>query len=200
MNRGMRAGTESPGSFAAVGTMDPEIEIWDLDTLDVLEPSLVLGGAAGDARRDPHAASSKKTKLKKGSHRSSVLSLAWNPTVRNVLASGSADKCVKVQSPHQCPHQCPPCTTSGVFCIICPCMHYAHACTQRLQPPAAVHATDAWILHAGPACTLRLLALCACVCNNSPSHVDPARGNCMHACALMGAWCSCGTWPQAHAS
>jgi len=31
------------GNYAVVGSFLPEIEIWDLDTLDVLEPTMVLG-------------------------------------------------------------------------------------------------------------------------------------------------------------
>lgn len=81
--------------------MEPDIEIWDLDTLDVLEPCMILGGVKdSDRAQQPHleAGGKKKRKLKKGSHRSSVLSLAWNSTVQNVLASGGADKTVKVRS------------------------------------------------------------------------------------------------------
>lgn len=32
------------GSYAAVGTFRPGIELWDLDVLDPLEPTRVLGG------------------------------------------------------------------------------------------------------------------------------------------------------------
>lgn len=31
------------GNFAIVGSFLPEIEIWDLDVLDVIEPTMVLG-------------------------------------------------------------------------------------------------------------------------------------------------------------
>lgn len=80
--------------------METDIEIWDLDTLDVLEPALILGGPKdSDRGRPPQLEDDgkKKRKLKKGSHKNSVLSLAWNATATNVLASGSADKTIKVR-------------------------------------------------------------------------------------------------------
>ncbi|KAG8054137.1 hypothetical protein GUJ93_ZPchr0001g30387 [Zizania palustris] len=81
------------GNFIAVGTMDPAIEIWDLDIVDEVQPHVVLGGHSNKKKK----VKGKKTKkYKKGSHRSSVLGLAWNKEVRNVLASASADKTVKI--------------------------------------------------------------------------------------------------------
>ncbi len=38
------AGTEEVGSYVAVGTFHPSIEIWNLDVIDSLEPAAVLGG------------------------------------------------------------------------------------------------------------------------------------------------------------
>lgn len=86
------------GSYVAVGTFDPAIEIWNLDVLDPVEPSAVLGG------EDPNKArkSSKKkkgyvgTSYLPGSHESSVMSLSWNTIYRQALASASADKTVKI--------------------------------------------------------------------------------------------------------
>lgn len=37
------------GNFVAIGTFSPEIEVWDLDTLDSVEPAGVLGGARAPA-------------------------------------------------------------------------------------------------------------------------------------------------------
>jgi periodic tryptophan protein 1 len=94
------------GSFVAVGTFKPGIEIWNLDVLDVLEPSAVLGGEQSEELRDvamPEIAKQKRRKgkdkrvaLKPGSHQDAVMSLDWNSSHRNMLASGSADSTVKV--------------------------------------------------------------------------------------------------------
>lgn len=84
------------GNFVAIGTMDPDIEIWDLDTVDCMYPNAILGAGA-----NPDAEKSKKKK-KKGKkmndeyHVDSVLSLAANRQHRNLLASASADKTVKL--------------------------------------------------------------------------------------------------------
>ncbi|XP_050229690.1 uncharacterized WD repeat-containing protein C17D11.16 [Mercurialis annua] len=87
-------GTEK-GNFIAVGSMDPAIEIWDLDIIDEVQPSVVLGGVAEKQKKKKKG---KKTsiKYKEGSHTDSVLGLAWNKHFRNILASASADKQVKI--------------------------------------------------------------------------------------------------------
>ena len=71
----------------AVGTFEPEIEIWDLDVLDSLYPTTILGPKAGTKRR-------KKRNDKY--HVDAVLSLSANPNAKNLLASASADKSVKL--------------------------------------------------------------------------------------------------------
>nr|BAK05432.1 predicted protein [Hordeum vulgare subsp. vulgare] len=81
------------GNFIAVGTMDPAIEIWNLDIVDAVKPHIVLGGLSKNKEK---VKGEKGEKYKEGSHRSSVLGLAWNTVVRNALASASADKTVKV--------------------------------------------------------------------------------------------------------
>jgi len=63
-----------------MGTMEPIIEVWDLDLVDSLEPAFRLG-----------VKGSKKRGVKRVGHKDAVLSLSWNSNVDNVLGSGSAD-------------------------------------------------------------------------------------------------------------
>lgn len=98
---GAGAGTDR-ANFVAVGTMDPVIELWDLDAADAVAPVATLGAASAPGKKD----GSKKKKGSKaaakaaaaagGPHAGAVLGLAWNKAVRNVLASASADGTVKV--------------------------------------------------------------------------------------------------------
>ncbi|XP_027169100.1 uncharacterized WD repeat-containing protein C17D11.16 [Coffea eugenioides] len=81
------------GNFVAVGSMEPAIEIWDLDVMDEVQPSAVLGGVVEKKKKK---GKKKSVKYKDDSHTDSVLGLAWNKEYRNVLASASADKMVKI--------------------------------------------------------------------------------------------------------
>lgn len=80
---GVEAG-DRPGNLVAVGSMTPQIEIWDLDMVDAVEPVVVLG----DKKR--------AKKKKHRGHRAEVMSLSWNRLQRNLLASGSADTTVRL--------------------------------------------------------------------------------------------------------
>ncbi|KAG8370725.1 hypothetical protein BUALT_Bualt13G0013200 [Buddleja alternifolia] len=80
------------GNFIAVGSMEPTIEIWDLDIMDEVQPSATLGGIVEKKKKGKK----KSIKYKDGSHTDSVLGLAWNKEYRNILASASADKLVKI--------------------------------------------------------------------------------------------------------
>ncbi|ODV88190.1 hypothetical protein CANARDRAFT_228902 [[Candida] arabinofermentans NRRL YB-2248] len=87
------------GNFAAVGTFDPTIEIWNLDSIDKAFPDAILG----ENEFENNKKKSKKNKKKGKSnthvtthHTDAVLSLSHNKTFRNVLASTSADSTVKL--------------------------------------------------------------------------------------------------------
>ncbi|CAN1353072.1 Uncharacterized WD repeat-containing protein C17D11.16 [Linum perenne] len=60
------------GNFIAVGSMEPAIEIWDLDIIDEVQPSAVLGGVAEEK----------------------VQAVAWNHHEAQILLSGSFDRSV----------------------------------------------------------------------------------------------------------
>eukprot|EP01137_Pigoraptor_chileana_P020722 Opistho-2@83470 len=87
-------GEENAANMVAVGTMNPTIEIWDLDLVDAVQADITLEGAK-----------KKKSKKTKGAvaeaggeqgHTDAVLGLSWNARNRNLLASASADKTVKL--------------------------------------------------------------------------------------------------------
>lgn len=87
------------GNFAAIGTFDPQIEIWNLDCVDKAFPDMILG----EPQQNSFASLSSKKKKKKSKtahvtthHTDAVLSLAHNRSHRSVLASTSADKTVKL--------------------------------------------------------------------------------------------------------
>ncbi|KAL3339022.1 hypothetical protein AABB24_027904 [Solanum stoloniferum] len=80
------------GNFIAVGSMEPAIEIWDIDIIDEVQPSVILGGIADIKRKGKK----KSIKYKKDSHKDAVLGLSWYKEYRNILASASADHSVKV--------------------------------------------------------------------------------------------------------
>ncbi|EJD06886.1 transducin family protein/WD-40 repeat family protein [Fomitiporia mediterranea MF3/22] len=92
------------GNYIAVGTFDPEIEIWSLDTVDALYPDSMLGRPDITSAHVPTPLGTGKKKRKKQKHRptstahhvDAVLSLAWNRAHRNLLASASADRTVKL--------------------------------------------------------------------------------------------------------
>lgn len=66
-------------NLAAAGYMNPDIFLWDLDVVDVLEPMEVLTG-----------------------HKDAVIDICWNSQVKNIIASGSADKHVRLWNLDEC--------------------------------------------------------------------------------------------------
>lgn len=90
------------GSYVAVGTFKPDIEIWNLDVLDPLEPALVLKGAAsaGGKKKKKGGATAVHSAAAAGSdasgHTDAVMGLSWNRVHRHLIASSSADNTVKI--------------------------------------------------------------------------------------------------------
>ncbi|KAH9481300.1 putative WD repeat-containing protein C17D11.16 [Psilocybe cubensis] len=92
------------GNYIAVGTLDPEIEIWSLDVLEAMYPSSILGRPDETKAHVPVPSGTGKKKKKKPKHREAqsayhvgaVLGLSWNRHQRNLLASASADRTVKL--------------------------------------------------------------------------------------------------------
>ena len=93
---------DSRGNYVAVGTFDPDIEIWDLDTIDCMYPNAILGHGGQAAQADPNQELKKKGKRRKSKkanddyHVDAILSLAASRQHRNLLASSSADRTVKL--------------------------------------------------------------------------------------------------------
>ncbi|EAW23488.1 rRNA-processing protein PWP1 [Aspergillus fischeri NRRL 181] len=95
---GANTGDRTTGNFVAVGTMEPDIEVWDLDIVDCMYPNAILGQGGAELEGDMKKAkkSKKKTKANDEFHVDSVLALAANRQHRNLLASASADRTVKL--------------------------------------------------------------------------------------------------------
>jgi periodic tryptophan protein 1 len=93
-----KAGKDNNGNFVAVGTFDPDIEIWDLDLIDCLYPNAILGQSreSSESNKKKKKKRSKSKKANDHFHVDAVLSLAANRHHRNLLASSSADKTVKL--------------------------------------------------------------------------------------------------------
>ena len=97
-----------PGNFIAVGTLDPEIEIWSLDVLEGLYPDAILGAPPAapvaapapaplkPGRKKPKKPKKAAPKPSASFHIDSVLALSWNRTHRSLIGSASADTTVKL--------------------------------------------------------------------------------------------------------
>ncbi|KAJ3288503.1 hypothetical protein HK104_008144 [Borealophlyctis nickersoniae] len=100
---GRKMGKQERGNFVAIGTFDPEVEIWDLDTVDTVYPECILGGAPNPSRMGPAPIKKKKAGPARTSknpnperHVDAVMSIAWNKNHRHMIATGSADSTVKL--------------------------------------------------------------------------------------------------------
>ena len=96
--------THEGGNLVAVGTMDPDIELWDLDTVDSLYPHAILGAGNSPAKEHLTRKKKKSGKPQDDYHVDAVLSLAANRQHRNLLASASADQTIKLWdlTPEKC--------------------------------------------------------------------------------------------------
>jgi periodic tryptophan protein 1 len=90
----------STANFVAIGTMDPDIEVWDLDTVDCMYPNAILGQGGNAQEQEKKKKKKKSKKANDEYHVDAVLSLAANRKHRNLLASASADKTVKLWDLH----------------------------------------------------------------------------------------------------
>ncbi|CCX04631.1 WD40-repeat-containing domain protein [Pyronema domesticum] len=86
---------ESRGNVVAIGTTEPDIEIWDLDVVDSMYPNAILG-AGNDETAMKKSKKKKKPAANDQYHVGAVQALAGNRQHRNLLASASADKTVKL--------------------------------------------------------------------------------------------------------
>ncbi|WVW78351.1 hypothetical protein I302_100305 [Kwoniella bestiolae CBS 10118] len=92
------------GSYVAVGSFDPSIEIWDADLVDGLYPQAILGPSPSSEKPEAKPLGTGKKKRKQmvqpsandQYHTQPVLSLSWTPNHRNLLLSGSADGTIKL--------------------------------------------------------------------------------------------------------
>lgn len=91
---------DSAANFVAVGTMEPDIEIWDLDVVDSMYPNAILGQGGNPEEKAKKRKKKKAKKINDEYHIDAVLSLAANRKHRNLLASASADKTVKLWDLH----------------------------------------------------------------------------------------------------
>nr|XP_022920586.1 periodic tryptophan protein 1 homolog [Onthophagus taurus] len=82
---------QAPGNYCAIGSMNPVIDIWDLDIINCLEPAYSLGQPAKRKKNQPHIG-----------HKDAVLALSWNKNFHHILASGSADNLVMLWDIDQC--------------------------------------------------------------------------------------------------
>src|SRR5271156_6652316 len=87
------------GNMVAVGTFDPDIEIWDLDVIESVCPDAILGQSSKPTTPVSKKKDKKKKKRKVANdefHVDAVMCLSANRLQRNLLLSGSADTTIKL--------------------------------------------------------------------------------------------------------
>lgn len=70
------SGRVEAGNFAAVGTMSPGVEIWDLDVTDSVEPVASLGGELPGSKEPKEVSQEGKKAMKSSSRKVLLGSLA----------------------------------------------------------------------------------------------------------------------------
>lgn len=95
---GYDPGEQGAGNLVAIGSMSPDIELWDLDVVNTLEPAFTLKGDSsfGKRKKKKNAPKAKKTKTTPDGHTDAVLGLSWNRNRFQILASASADESIGV--------------------------------------------------------------------------------------------------------
>jgi periodic tryptophan protein 1 len=91
-----KTATEDAGSFAAIGMIDHQIQIWDLDRLDPFGPTQTLGAQKKEKKKGLKNKKKSKAKGEATAHDGPVLALHGSAFNRAVLASGSGDNTVKI--------------------------------------------------------------------------------------------------------
>ncbi|CAG8503982.1 10121_t:CDS:2 [Paraglomus brasilianum] len=93
---GRNAEMEGGGNYVAVGTFEPEIEIWNLDVIDPMYPDAILGKSQAEMGSRKGKKKKRNKKPNPDYHVDAIMSLSWNKLHRNILASSSADTTVKL--------------------------------------------------------------------------------------------------------
>jgi periodic tryptophan protein 1 len=78
-------------NYAIIGSFLPDIEIWNLDVQDALEPEIVLGNPNRQDSEKYYKNLKKKKNAHPYIHTDAVMSINVNPFNNSIIASGSAD-------------------------------------------------------------------------------------------------------------
>ena len=93
----------SKANFAVVGSFLPDIEVWNLDSLDALEPDMILGDPENSDKSKYYKNMKNKVQPKDSDyHTDAVLGLSLNPFDKKIVASGSADSKVIIWDLMKC--------------------------------------------------------------------------------------------------